>query len=254
MMKWITMCCMLLFPTPGAQAQTDSAWLLTDTPVIHHKVPIIKPTAFIVPAAAIAYGCLSLESDALKRLDTYLQSSFLYKSQPFRLDDYIQYLPAVSVYALNLAGIKGKHNLRDRSMLLGMSMLLTFGTTKTLKYALSRQRPDGSAYNSFPSGHTATAFAGATFLWMEYKDTHPWYGVAGYAVATGTAMLRMYNNRHWFSDVVMGAGLGMLNTRLAYWLYPSLQRLLFKEDSSGALLVVPFASAEVAGLSMQWQF
>ena len=56
-------------------------------------------------------------------------------------------------------------------------------------------------------------------LWQEYKDYSPWIAYSGYAVAAGTGFLRMYNNRHWLSDVIAGAGFGMLSTKLAYWLY-----------------------------------
>jgi membrane-associated phospholipid phosphatase len=106
-------------------------------------------------------------------------------------------------------------------------------------------RPDGSAYNSFPSGHTATAFANAEFMRMEYKDVSPWYGIAGYAVATGTGLLRMYNNKHWFNDVVAGAGFGIAGTRLAYWLYPKIQHSLFHGKSTGTVLMPTYQSGSL---------
>jgi membrane-associated phospholipid phosphatase len=93
------------------------------------------------------------------------------------------------------------------------------------------ERPDGSSNNSFPSGHTANAFMGAEFLYQEYKDVSPWYGIAGYVVATGTGLFRMYNNRHWFSDVVAGAGFGILSTKVAYWIYPWMKEKIFKEKT-----------------------
>jgi membrane-associated phospholipid phosphatase len=91
------------------------------------------------------------------------------------------------------------------------------------------QRPDGSNYMSFPSGHTATAFACAEFLYQEYKDVSVWYGIAGYTIAAGTGFMRMYNNRHWLTDVVAGAGFGILSTKIAYWVFPGIKRLFFKD-------------------------
>lgn len=87
-------------------------------------------------------------------------------------------------------------------------------------------RPNGSGFNSFPSGHTANVFASAEFLNQEYKDIHPWIGYAGYTVATATGILRMYNNKHWLSDVVAGAGFGILSTKVSYLIYPKLKQLI----------------------------
>ena len=140
------------------------------------------------------------------------------------LDDYLPYTPALAVYGLNLLGIKGKHNLIDRTVLIAGSGLIAGLSVQGMKELTHVLRPDGSAYNSFPSGHTAAAFACAEFLYQEYRDVSPWIGVAGYAAATGTGFLRMYNNRHWLTDVVAGAGFGILSTRLAYWVFPKIRK------------------------------
>ena len=42
----------------------------------------------------------------------------------------------------------------------------------------------------------------------------------------------MYNNRHWLTDVAAGAGIGILSTKIAYWLYPFLNSKLFKFNVS----------------------
>jgi membrane-associated phospholipid phosphatase len=108
-----------------------------------------------------------------------------------------------------------------------MSNLVMGITVQSIKNITKVQRPEGFGKNAFPSGHTATAFAGAEFLRQEYKEVSPWYGIAGYAVATTTGILRMYNNMHWFRDVVAGAGFGILSTKLAYWLEPIIANKLF---------------------------
>ena len=86
-------------------------------------------------------------------------------------------------------------------------------------------RPDGTSANSWPSGHTATAFVGATILHKEYGLTRsPWFSVLGYGTATATGVMRVLNNRHWISDVLSGAGIGIMSAELAY----AFSDLLFK--------------------------
>ena len=85
------------------------------------------------------------------------------------------------------------------------------------KYGFAKERPDCSAKNSFPSGHTFTAFVGAEIIRREYGKEHPWIAVAAYGVATVVGIMRVYNNRHWAGDVLAGAGLGILSTTLVYW-------------------------------------
>ena len=99
------------------------------------------------------------------------------------------------------------------------------GFVNGIKYTAKEMRPDGSTANSWPSGHTATAFVGATLLHKEYGLTRsPWWSVAGYGVATATGVMRVLNNRHWISDVMSGAGIGILSGELGY----ALCDLLFK--------------------------
>ena len=115
------------------------------------------------------------------------------------------------------------------------------------KEATGILRPDRSTYNSFPSGHTAIAFASAEFLRMEYKDVSVWYGIAGYTVATAVGGLRVYNNRHWFSDVLTGAGVGILSTQLASSVQPWLSQKLFKHhyynhQSQKAIVIILYTT------------
>ena len=75
--------------------------------------------SLVIPAMMIAYGFTALENDGLKKLNTELQDE-VYAESPHKrvsIDNYLQFAPAVSVYALNAMGIKGKHNFRDRSMI-----------------------------------------------------------------------------------------------------------------------------------------
>lgn len=133
----------------------------------------------------------------------------------------------VAMYALTLCGVKGRHNWVDQTILLGTACASMGISVNALKYATKVLRPDGSTRNSFSSGHTATAFMGAELLRREFWGVSPWIGIAGYAVAAGPGVFRMVNNRHWFTVVVAGVGIGILSVEAAYWLYPVLGRAFF---------------------------
>lgn len=70
-------------------------------------------------------------------------------------------------------------------------------------------------YASFFSGHSSTAWSVATVFALEYQKT-VWVPVLAYSLATGTAVSRMYDNRHWFSDVVVGSAFGFVTARFIW--------------------------------------
>lgn len=210
----------------------------------------------IAPTLLVGFGALSLTSEGVRDVNNSVRMAINGNGNT-TIDDYTRYVPALSVYALNLAGIEGRHNFKDRTVIMLTANLLAVGSTMALKKACGVQRPDGSTDNSFPSGHTAIAFAGAEFLWQEYKDVNVWYGVAGYAVATGTGLCRIYNDRHWLTDVAAGAGIGIISTKVAYWIHPWMNRQLFGNtptESKTSVMALPFYNGQQGGLSVALQF
>jgi membrane-associated phospholipid phosphatase len=103
------------------------------------------------------------------------------------------------------------------------------------KYFVSEKRPDSNAHNSFPSGHSATAFVGAEMVRKEYGNA---WGAGAYVVAGGIGFLRMYNDRHWLNDVLAGAGIGILAANAGYWILPA-ERKLFHWDQKTEMSVFP---------------
>jgi membrane-associated phospholipid phosphatase len=208
-----------------ASAQLDSinqgiAKEIRLRPLPHGK-NYLSAKSLMVPTAFIAYGFTSLNSGELQKLNQKICEEVVEDAGGFntRVDDYLKYAPAASVYLLNFVGIKGKHGFVGRSIILIASTVLSSQLVTALKHGTHQLRPDESTYNSFPSGHTTTAFIGAELMNQEFGWRSPWYSVAGYSLATGTALLRIMNNRHWLSDVIAAAGIGMLTTKFTYWLY-----------------------------------
>ena len=214
-----------------------------------------KKVSLILPAAFITYGFVSLKNKGLQNLNNNTKTEITedHKTPVTKIDNYLQYSPAIAVYGLNALGVKGKNNFRDRTIIYGLSTIISSAIILPLKKITKEQRPDGSGFNSFPSGHTATAFAAAEFMRQEYKDVSPWYAIAGYTAATAIGILRLYNNKHWVGDVVAGAGVGMLSTKLAYWIYPAIKRNFFKDKPVNAI-VMPYYQNGGGGLSMVYNF
>lgn len=210
-----------------------------------------KAAMIIAPIAYIGYGFLSFDADPLENFDHFISDDLRedHAGSFTHIEDQLQFVPVASVYALGLMGVKGKSNFVDKSAMYFISNALTGLSVKFIKKQTHKLRPDGSDHMSFPSGHTASAFVAAEFMSQEYKDVSPWYGIAAYSVATATGGLRIANNKHWFSDVVAGAGLGILSTKLTYMAYPLIKRKLFKNRTD--LLIVPAYQPGFVSFSMR---
>ena len=136
-----------------------------------------------------------------------------------------EYLPAAVMLGMKLGGVEGRSSWGRMLASDAFSALLMGSVVFSLKQTTHVMRHDGSNDHSFPSGHTATAFMTATMLTKEYGHKSPWIGIGAYSVATATGLMRMANNKHWLSDVLTGAGIGILSTELGYYLAD----LIFKE-------------------------
>ena len=134
------------------------------------------------------------------------------------VDDYLQYAPFAAQGIMALCGVDGSSGgLLEVITADALSISMMAAAVYGLKYTVSRTRPNGEDDVSFPSGHTAKAFLGATLLAHEYGHISPWIPIAGYSVATATGVLRVLNNYHYVSDVLVGAAIGILTAELGYW-------------------------------------
>ncbi len=188
-----------------------------------------KHKPYIVPVALMAGGLMVQGSISKSLRDNFWQKNF--KTFNTSADDALALAPLMLTGGLALAGVKGKHRFNEQVILGGMSMVLANSITFGLKNIIKYPRPDGSDNLSFPSGHTTIAFAGAAILAQEYGHRSLAYSVGGYALATTTGTMRMLNNKHWLADVLFGAGVGIVSTKVVYALYPLIQKRLLKRPN-----------------------
>lgn len=210
---------MCLYPT--SLSSPSWTWMRTNEGVKPYKV--MDDLTFVGVPLFVAGIIAKSEKKAFRQNDG--TKHVLLTEFKTRIDDYTQYFGPAMTLGLKIGGVEGRSDwgrlLASSAMSYGIMAILV----NSIKYTSKEMRPDGSSANSWPSGHTATSFAGATILHKEYGLTRsPWYSIAGYGVATATGVMRVLNNRHWVSDVLSGAGIGILSTELAY----ALSDILFK--------------------------
>jgi hypothetical protein len=129
----------------------------------------------------------------------------------------MRFSPAALMIGLKVCGVEGKSDWNRLVAVDGFASLMTCGIVGVLKYSINKERPDGSDNRSFPSGHAAISFMTATMLHKEYGETvSPWFSVIGYGTATAVSLSRVYDNKHWCSDVLVGASIGIFSTEFSY--------------------------------------
>ncbi|SMO71667.1 phosphatase PAP2 family protein [Solitalea koreensis] len=238
-----------------------------DTLITKHAVPSaslntntntplkVKLKEVFIPITFITYGGVALNNNELQQFNIHIRDQIVENHPQFstKIDNYLQYVPSVAALGLKVGGVQGRNSMKRSAFIYGVSAGIMALAVRTLKSTTHVQRPDSSNYESFPSGHTATAFMGAEFLHQEYKSVSPWIGISGYAVAAATGAFRMYNNKHWFSDVVAGAGVGMLSTKIAYWIFPDKAESVHKSETAYSLLT-PFFYDGSVGINWEYDF
>ncbi|MDR2806322.1 MAG: phosphatase PAP2 family protein [Dysgonamonadaceae bacterium] len=215
-----------------------------------------KIVGIVLPSALIAYGVISLGDNGVRNLDYSVRDHLIAKNALWNQhwDDYMTYSPAVAAFGLKIGGMPSAHKTIDMAILYALSNLLNVGMAEGTKRMIARERPDYSDRQSFPSGHTSRAFVAAEFLHQEYKDQSIWISVGGYGMASLIGVSRVYNNRHWVSDVIAGAGVGILSTKIVYWAYPRLQEVVGKSRKKTHTLLFPSYSEGAWGIHLSCTF
>lgn len=211
----------------------------------------------IVPGVAVGLGVWGAAGGWMKSVDRRLNNHFHFGGTTY-LDDVMELLPLGGDILIGECGVKTRYSLVDRAFSSLTALVMVEASVQILKHTVRVRRPDGSDCHSFPSGHSAVAFMGAELMRIHYGG--PW-GWGAYGVAAATAVLRLGHERHWLSDVLAGAGIGILSARAAMWLLPAEQRLFRrltsgreKKNGEGQAVLVPYADHYGGGLAMVYQF
>ncbi|HVZ96102.1 MAG TPA: phosphatase PAP2 family protein [Chitinophagaceae bacterium] len=208
-------------------AQADSSYADEKDTSAHPCTgdPYLKPPVFIIPGIFFVYSGLKSFSGEIQKFDDSLYTGVVKNHASFHTnaEDYLMWSPSAAVYIMDALHLKTQHNFKEHLILDASSILITGGVGYAMRL-ISKQIPAYTAYpTKFPSGHTANAFRSAEFLHQELKHLSPVVSYSGYVIATTVGILRIYNKDHLLSEVVTGAGLGILSTKFTYWLFDKIR-------------------------------
>lgn len=227
----------------GALITSPSSWDGSDW---------IKATIFVgITAGLYAFDDEIQDWSQENRGDTTDSISDL--TRPF--GEGIYTIPAMGLFYLY--GHLSDDKRAKRTALLGMeSFIITGIFTQTIKFTTHRHRPDdspriwdGPGFSttnlSFPSGHSASAFAIASVIASEYKDK-PIVPILSYGIATLTSLSRVNDNKHWASDVFFGAGIGYFTGKAIVSRH--------SDKKPERTFILPFMNDEYSGIMVEYRF
>jgi membrane-associated phospholipid phosphatase len=221
-----------------------------DSLAIHKKLSYKN---FIVPAAVLSGGIFLLNSNQNNNIQEK-SNAFFGIGFNSKIDNFTPLVPVAQIYAGRYIGFKPKNTILHQTVDIVIANSLTLAVVQITKNLVKEERPDASNNLSFPSGHTAIAFTNAALLFQEYKDSNFWYASSGFIFATTTGILRIANNRHYSSDVLAGAGIGLLSGIIVSN-YNPFQAIKFgRKEKTSAFVYPQFGKTNGLGILLQPNF
>ncbi|MGB5884692.1 MAG: phosphatase PAP2 family protein [Desulfobulbales bacterium] len=142
------------------------------------------------------------------------------------------------ILPLTAAGMTIFQNDHEGLIQFSKSFLSTVGVTYALQYSIDTTSPNGEEH-SFPSGHTSTAFSGASFLQRRYG----WkYGIPAYAAASFVGWSRIESDNHYLKDVLAGGAIGIITT------------YIFTDPYQKEIIATPFVGGGQYGMLLSTTF
>jgi len=186
----------------------------------------LRPSVLIIPGAFLVYGGLKPVINAIPQLDENIMNGIQEHHANFHsgAEDYIMWAPSASIYIMDALQVKTQHTFKDHLLIEGGSVLITGGLGLGMRIISGNIKVYNEGDTKFPSGHTANAFRGAEIFHQELKQKHPVISYGGYIIATGVGLLRIYGKQHYLTEVLAGAGLGILSTKITYWLFDKIKK------------------------------
>lgn len=201
------------------------------------KTKFLNSKQFIAPAVLMTSGFFLVNSSLNKKLQTNA-NHFFGENFKTRADDFLLFVPAIQMCFGKNIGFKPKTDFEHQVIQIFIANVISVSATKILKLSFKEQRPDKSDFLSFPSGHTTIAFTNAALLYNDYKETNIGYACSGFLFATATGILRVANNKHYVSDVLTGAGIGLATGFLVSNWEP-LKSITFIKNKKSSAFVYP---------------
>ena len=171
-----------------------------------------------VPVSFIAYASYSNNEESLLS-NTKIKAERDEDMPHFKVpvDNYMQFAPILAGYGCLAMGSKQNGWLYTREVLL--NEVIVNISVYSVKHLSKVPSIVNGSYNAFPSGHTAQAFSAATLFSDNFAKGKPWLQCLSYGSASAVGVLRILNERHWATDVVAGAGFGILSAKISEWTF-----------------------------------
>lgn len=275
MRRAVTILLSLTFLFNGSFAQEKDHKMCTAADSCQHplskpenlKYKTKLPRDLILPGILIGYGLTTINGNGLySSFEARNDIQRLFKGKGSRIDDFLIFSPYVEFAALTLAKVKCRNDLVNTGLLILKSQLIMSAIVFPMKQLTQIERPysrydtektaaerekekseRANTFQSLPSGHTAQAFVAAAIVNKEFRYKSPWPGIAAYTLASTVGFYRMVNDRHWMSDVLVGAGIGILSANIAYGTHK------FKWGTK-QICIVPTVDSKTKGFAMVTRF